>query len=183
MENIEIEYKVMINKDDYYKIISSLDEYKAFEQVNYYYDTFNNDLKKNNLSFRIRHILNDNTYLMTIKEKLSEGRKEYEFYLKDNNPLNINKETKDFLSKRNIDYKELHIIGKLKTLRYEIKMNNCLLCFDKNNYYNNEDYEVECEASSMLIAKKNLCEYLDNYHIKYTQSQKSKQKRTIENKI
>ena len=117
MENIEIEYKVMINKDDYYKIISSLDEYKAFEQVNYYYDTFNNDLKKNNLSFRIRHILNDNTYLMTIKEKLSEGRKEYEFYLKDNNPLNINKETKDFLSKRNIDYKELHIIGKLKTLR------------------------------------------------------------------
>ena len=62
-------------------------------------------------------------------------------------------------------------------------MNNCLLCFDKNNYYNNEDYEVECEASSMLIAKKNLCEYLDNYHIKYTQSQKSKQKRAIENKI
>ena len=183
MENIEIEYKVMINKADFYKIVSSLDEYKAFEQVNYYYDTLNNDLKKNGLSFRIRHILNDNAYLMTIKEKLSEGRKEYEFYLKDNNPLNINKETKDLLSKRNINYKELHIIGELKTLRYEIKINNCLLCFDKNNYYNNEDYEVECEASSMLIARKTLCEYLDNYHIKYTQSQKSKQKRAIENKI
>lgn len=183
MENIEIEYKVMINKDDYDKVISSLHNYEIYEQINYYYDTKNNSLKNNNLSFRIRHILNKNLYLMTIKEKLNSGRKEIEFYLNSNDPLKINKDVKDFLNKRGVDYKELITIGKLKTLRYEIKINDCLLCFDKNNYYNKEDYEIECEAKTMEIAKKTLCDYLKKYDIKYTQSQKSKQKRAIESKI
>ena len=50
MKNLEIEYKVMISKEDFIKLDSLIfkKNYKYYEQTNYYYDTINNDLKTNN---------------------------------------------------------------------------------------------------------------------------------------
>ena len=81
MENLEIEYKVMVNSIDFFYLQEKLKEYKPkmFIQENIYYDTVLLQVKNNNLSLRVRHIKNQNKYIVTLKEKLEEGRKEYEF--------------------------------------------------------------------------------------------------------
>ena len=45
--NIEIEAKVLINKDEYNKVIEHLhlDAYRRIKQTNYYIDTDNRDIK------------------------------------------------------------------------------------------------------------------------------------------
>ena len=76
MKNIEIEYKVMVDKQDFIKLEEFLDnhyKYKTYIQTNYYYDTDNLDVKNNGLSLRIRHIENDNKYISTLKEKQNDA--------------------------------------------------------------------------------------------------------------
>ena len=81
MKNLEIEYKVMISKEDFIKLNNLLakNNFKYYEQTNYYYDTINNDLKINNYSLRIRHIENLNKYIITLKIAELIGKMEYEY--------------------------------------------------------------------------------------------------------
>ena len=78
MDNIEIEYKVMVNKEDYEKLISLFSLKHPINQTNHYFDTINLDLKKNHVSLRIREYHDKNIFIATLKEDLSEGKLERE---------------------------------------------------------------------------------------------------------
>lgn len=184
MKNIEIEYKVLINKNDFNKLEQILNEYEHYEkiQINYYYDTKNNNLKNKGLSLRIRHLILENTYLVTLKEKIKDGHIEYEQYINSLEIKNISNEILNILIKNNIELTNLQIMAFLKTIRKEFHFDDKLLCLDHNYYYNNEDYEIECEAKSLLIASNFIKTLLEKNNIKYKENFISKQQRAIQAK-
>ena len=75
----------------------------------------------------------------------------------------------------------LELKGSLKTIRKEIVIDNSIVCLDFNTYNNNEDYEIECESSSMEKAKQIINTLLNKYGISYIPSKYSKVARALKN--
>ena len=186
MKNIEIEYKVMIEKQDFIKLEEFLDnlyKYKTYIQTNYYYDTDNLDIKNKGLSLRIRHIENEDKYISTIKEKSGDSRIEYENIIEKNNINLLDDESKSLLKKKDINIENINQIAYLKTIRKEYEYHDSLLCLDYNIYYNQEDYEIECECDNMKKAKTLVETLLHKHNISYQESKYSKVARAIKNRI
>lgn len=184
MKNVEIEYKVMVSKENFYKLEGILDKTYSpayYNQTNFYYDD-NRKLYENKLSLRIRYIENQNMYISTLKIKNNDERIEIESILKEKDITLVDIETKDLLGKHNIDVNSLKEIAFLKTIRKEYKIDDTLLCLDYNQFYQNEDYEIECEADSMEKAKRTIDTILKLYNIEYKQSTMSKMARAINNR-
>ena len=185
MDNLEIEYKVMINKDGFLKlkeVFSSFSkEYK--EQINYYYDTKTFDLKQNKLSLRIRHIVNENSFIATLKEKIKDGHLEHEYYVDGCDFNKMPKQIINILNEKNIATKDICLLGTLKTNRLEIKYKNGILCIDHNLYNENEDYEVEFECDNLKYGEKIVSDLLNENNIIFKKSKNSKIQRCLKNTI
>lgn len=180
MENLEIEFKVLINKDDFYKLIKIMEQYECeeYEQINTYFDTKEDSLEKNKVSLRIRNIINKNIYITTLKETKKVGKLEHEFTIKNNEVSSLPNEIINILNNNNVKVEDLIVVGQLKTIRKEYKYNNCILCLDYNTYYGTEDYEIECEAKSMQEAINTITSLLLLNQIPFVKSKYSKQART-----
>lgn len=183
MKNLEIEYKVMISKEDFKKLDNLLanKNNRYFEQINYYYDTKENSLKKQSYSLRIRHIININKYLLTLKIPHLNGKMEYEYEIEENNLTNIPQKIIEKLNDINVLINEIVLIGSLKTYRKEFVIDNSILCLDYNIYNNEEDYEIECESISMEKAKSIVKNILNENDISYEESRFSKVARATKN--
>lgn len=179
MENLEIEYKVLVAKADFERLIEILKEYKHEEmiQVNTYYDTKDEILKSQDVSLRIRNIINKKMFIATLKETKKEGKLEHEFEIKGNDINYLDSQIIDILKMYNVNSNQLVMVGQLKTIRKEYHINDCLLCLDHNTYYDNEDYEIECEANSMNEAIATISLLLQINNIKYEKAKLSKQAR------
>ena len=186
MQNIEIEYKVLVSQKDLDKLKEYFNnnqfQYKYYEQVNTYFDTVDFKLKTKKVSLRIRNIENENKYLLTLKEKAKEGRLETDFIVKDNQKSSIPTQIIQTIESYGFNFEEVNEIAKLKTIRYEYKYNNCLICLDYNYYYGKEDFEIECEASSMELAKSIIEKLLEKLNISYCRAQYPKTIRAIKSK-
>ena len=181
MKNLEIEYKVMISKEDFIKLNNLLakNNFKYYEQTNYYYDTINDDLKTNNYSLRIRHIENLSKYIITLKIAELIGKMEYEYEIDSLSLDKVPPKIIEKLSKINVVVNNLELKGSLKTIRKEIVIDNSIVCLDFNTYNNNEDYEIECESSSMEKAKQIINTLVNKYGISYIPSKYSKVARAL----
>lgn len=185
--NIEIEAKVLINKDEYNKVIEHLhlDAYRRIKQTNYYIDTDNRDIKNNGFALRVRE--KNQEFELTLKTPLSEGllEKNESISWRVFEDLRDNKVFPDggikkFLAILEIDTNKLKIITSLTTERIEIEYKNNLLAVDKNTYGNNVDYEVEVESTSMSGAEETLKSILEECEIKdFSFNKKSKQSRAL----
>lgn len=186
MKNIEIEYKVMVDKQGFEKLEEFLDnlyKYKTYIQTNYYYDTDNLAVKNKGLSLRIRYIENENKYISTLKEKVNEARVEYENIIENNDIKLLDNETKTILENNKIEINKIKQVAYLKTIRKEYNYNDCLMCLDYNVYYNQEDYEIECESDDMKKSKNLIIHLLNMLNIKYQESVYSKTARAMKNRI
>ena len=184
MVNIEIEYKVMVNKDDFCLLLEKFIgcPYKLFIQTNYYYDTKDNLVNKNKLSLRIRNIENNNSFILTLKEKQKNVNKEYENIVSSINDFNFSKEAMEVLNKYKIKQEDLYLTGSLKTYRLEFIYKGGLLCFDYNLYNNIKDFEIEFESYDITHATETVNSLLDKYNVKYEKSPLSKQARALNKK-
>src|SRR5699024_12555003 len=81
-QNFEIEFKNLLTNDEYLELLdkefpddSNQRRKKAIYQTNYYYDTSNKDLKKQNSALRIRitDSMNEMTLKVTNKDFLMEN--------------------------------------------------------------------------------------------------------------
>ena len=77
MENLEIEYKVMVDSIDFFYLQEKLKDYRpeTFIQENIYYDTVFEQISRNDLSLRVRHIKNKKKFIATLKKKLAMQEK------------------------------------------------------------------------------------------------------------
>ena len=187
--NIEIEAKCLITKEEYNQVIDfyKADKIKKIKQTNYYIDTEDLKLKQFGMALRIREKEND--FELTLKAPLAEGLlekneiiswKQYETYKEDNVfpdcPL------VDFIKMLNIKVEDLKILTQLTTDRIEIKDidESGVLSIDKNSYNNVIDYELEFEGPSIEKASAVLEKICLDAKINYIANTKSKQSRAME---
>jgi len=176
MENLEIEYKVMINKDGYETLMKYFEnEGVLIDQTNYYFDSKDDIIKGNNISLRIRKI--NNTYIATLKEKLKEGNLETEEEIQDLDINLVSDSFKQKLRNHNVDINNIYNKYSLRTIRYEIKLLEGLLCIDYSIYNKIEDYELECESTSLKKAKEVIETLLLKLNINFEESKYTKQAR------
>lgn len=171
-QNIEIEFKNMLNKKEYERLITffSIKEDDIFTQENHYFDTNDFALKEQGSALRIRK--KGNNYEMTLKQPAMEG------LLETNQILSKEMATAAFslgllpsgsikrlISKMNIPFSKLTYFGSLQTKRVEFTYEKGLLVLDHSYYLNKEDYEVEYEVENYQYGKQLFLKFLEQHGI------------------
>lgn len=143
VNNLEIEYKLLISHDEFEKLSSFFPKKTFIRQTNTYYDTRSEELKKQGCALRIRE--KEGKFLITLKTPAASGHHEYECYVDENNASVFkNCEIKNILD-------GLHLIddfietGQCVTDRAVFELDQAELCFDINFYNGITDYEIEYE--------------------------------------
>ena len=186
--NIEIEAKVLINEDDYNRVLKfyKKEELQKVTQLNYYIDTDDLLLKQFGISLRIRQ---KDFFVLNMKAPLQEGLlekkesiSEKEFDNFKNNGVFPNGSIKNLLLMFGVDITKLKIQTTLKTERIVIEnfSDNEVFAIDKNYYNGLIDYELELEGTSLERAKNSLKERCEELNIDFVENAKSKQVRAME---
>lgn len=164
-QNFEIEYKNLLTKDEYLGFLdkefpdnSNLRSKKAIYQMNYYFDTSNKDLKKQNSALRVR--VTDSTNEMTLKVP-------YQGFLMENNLHLSNNEVSEIINNKQIvlssfnssdnDFSFLdqkikdstfYLFNSYQTKRFEKSVKNHLIVLDETTFQNGViHYELEVESN------------------------------------
>lgn len=172
MTNLEIEYKTLLNIDEFQRLDSLYQHIKPIQQTNYYIDTRAFSLRSKKLSLRVR------TYPdraeLTLKIPQEVGNLEY------NQDLTIETARafkqaielpdgtiKDKLLVAGVILDELEVLGNLTTRRREVQLDIGLLAIDSNRYANITDYELELEVTDPEQGKADFDAFLDKHHISF----------------
>lgn len=162
--NLEIEYKTLLNKEEYNQILNFFEDAQMIEQTNYYYQSKNSLNKK--IAARIRQI--GSRFELTFKIKQEKGKLEVNFDVPNNSVEHFKRnDVQQFLNEHQFN-SEWKYIGELHTTRYTIQDKYGELCIDHNRYLDQEDYELEYEVNNEFeeFAYKRYLEILNQFSIK-----------------
>jgi len=184
---IEYEKRVLINEDQYQKILQFfLNKYpdrQIFKQTNYYFDTNSFDLKTRGIVFRLRKMEKEDPEL-TLKIKGSNGDIEINQVLTskgEKSLMNENEipegEIKDYLSHKGLLLHPFHLLGSLRTNRLEIYVDDYFIVVDKNEYLDICDFNLEVEANSIKRAESIILELCGFFELEYKKDYSSKSSR------
>lgn len=170
----------MLSQNDFNRLQSffSLNSIEPIKQVNIYFDTLDQQLKKKKAAFRLR--LFDNTSEWTIKQTQSELTaieitKENDQRLDENIKLSkdiLGSEISAFFEKEAIDIDQLEKTIQLTTLRWNIEVDDGLLALDQSTYYDQVDYELELETSNLVEGQIYLDKLLKQLDIPFQKADK-----------
>ncbi len=185
-KSLEIEYKLLITKKQYETIINNYPSHSSYVQINYYFDTFNESLRKKRYMLRIRK--KDHTYEFTLKKRGESiiGVDEYNEIVDDNffqnlkNHRHVDSQILDMLSREGICIDDLQLQHQLKTTRLDIPYANGVISIDKNEYLDTVDYEIEYEVSTSKGAISIFNKFLAPYHLTYISNCAGKRHRLYE---
>lgn len=153
-QELEIEFKNLLTKDEYQKLFDALnfDQVDPLVQENYYFDTPDMAIKAVKSALRIRlkegqaemtlktpkdgHLLETNIDLSPEKAKELISQ---ESFTPDQSIL-------DQLAKEGCQVDQVNLVTDLKTKRYELPYKEALLVLDQSWYGDTSDYELELEA-------------------------------------
>lgn len=170
-QEIEIEYKNLLNKREFDHILHSLPFPKEVQtQRNHYFETADFSLKKNGCALRIRE-KNDN-FTLTLKEPHETGLLEthdaltkQEAYNWMNGKFTAKEHTSKQLADKGLLLDELIYLGSLVTKRRELNIDNVLLVLDYSEYNKISDYELEIEALSEESGRETMRDLLERFGI------------------
>lgn len=141
--NIEKEYKLLVNEQQFKTLLSYYPEVQFKKQINTYYDTFDHTIQSRKGAMRIREV--HNSYLFTLKLLKDDDVFEYECVVKENSPCVFEQEDiKQLLDENDIQGPFYPLIS-LTTNRAMVCSEFAELCFDENFYNHHKDYEIEYE--------------------------------------
>ena len=190
-KNMENECKVLLNSEDYNKLFDyfHLEKINPIKQVNYYFDTINFKLAHNKYNLRVRHVLDQDKFTLTVKIPQKDGsnleiNEEITFEL-FKNLIQNNILPNGFIKEKIDEFNDETIIlfASLLTTRYEFEYKSGLLALDYNEYNGKYDYELEFEGLDMEHAKYVVNNLLDGLNIEFEFSKISKRKRAIESRL
>lgn len=182
MEHLEIEFKILIDKDTYLKIISDYNSNKSYKQTNYY--LFHPKLKEKKYALRIRE--KDNNYELTLKIPDELGLKEINLIIDNDikdkifNKEDIDNEIFNILKKDKIYLKDMNLDYSLTTIRHDIYLDEGVLSLDENYYLDCIDYELEFEVNDYNLGLNRFYELIKPYNLDYKVNCKSKIKRLLD---
>lgn len=141
---IEREYKVLLHKKEYDRLLKLFKFSEAFTQVNFYYKEKENEHLDTTIRIRA---LKDKLFLQ-VKEPISKEReihvkKEYQREVREV-PYAIESAVLNSLCKKN-KYHDCFYLGVLITERKVAIIENCEIAIDINYYCDVVDYELEIE--------------------------------------
>jgi uncharacterized protein YjbK len=162
--NLEIEYKTLLTKEEYERVLSYFNEAQIIQQTNYYYQSTNSNHKK--IASRIRQI--GSNFELTFKIKQEKGKLEVNFEVPSNSVQHFNREDVQRFLNENQFNSNWNYIGELHTTRHIIQDVYGELCIDYNQYLGQEDYELEYEVNNAYteLAFKRYLEILNQFSIK-----------------
>lgn len=184
--NIEIEVKVLLEKDDFTKVLEMMETEKSkrFTQTNHYIDTDDFALRRYGMALRIRET---EDFILTLKTPLAEGLleknqsiswKEYEAFLArgvfPEGPI------AHFVESLGIQVDRLRILTSLTTVRTVIHYRDGILSLDENTYDDAHDFELEMEANSIGDATNLLQEVCEHCQVPFVLNTRSKQARAMD---
>lgn len=185
-EHLEIEYKILLTKEIYEKIVN---DYKSaitsiYSQTNFYFT--HPLLSKHKMMLRIRK--KGNQYELTLKRPYQGHNIETNVALtkqeKDDfiNHLEMHNEIIEILSQYEINYQDLKQEYSLTTIRTDIQLKEGVLSLDKNTYTNHMiDYELEFEVDNKETGYQKFLNIIKPYHLNYSHNCESKFKRVLKN--
>lgn len=175
---IEIEFKTKLTKDEYAHCLHHLHITDHVTQTNYYFDDDHYHLKKHHAALRIRII--NNEYEMTLKTKATTGHleitetitdEEYQQFLETKTLPNKHSITEQ-LTTMDTDLSKVNILAQLTTKRFEKQLNdNCTIMLDESHYYNQTDYELEMEVIDVDKGKTQFLQLLNDLNLSYRPSE------------
>lgn len=179
-ENIEIEYKILLSKEQFEKLASDYPQLVFITQVNTYYDTASHELRSKHCAMRIRE--KQGAFLFTLKSPSEQGLLEHEIAVQKNNPEVFNTpEIKALLNDLGVN-DEVIAIAQCSTNRAVLLTDHAEICFDVNQYNGITDYEIEYEYINDHDGKPLFNELLSRIGMTYTVNCKSKIARAMESK-
>lgn len=178
--NVEIEFKTAITKDVYEGMLKLFDlENNIFKQTNYYFDTVDLDLNKQNIVLRIRE--KGNNIKVTYKKQSGKGAFESHILLTKADATKMIENgfnAKDFFS--DLDY-FVSFKASLDNYRVSTYYESGTLFFDRSDYHGITDYEIEFEYHDYDQGKAIFDNFLSNHNIKF-KSAKRKSERALKTK-
>lgn len=175
-QEIEIEFKNLLTKDEFDHLLASLPFPKESQtQVNHYFETADFALRERSSALRIRE--KNGNYQLTLKEPHPDGLLETHDSLTAQEALDclqgnmIKKEHTDKqLTQLNISTEHLIYYGSLTTKRREVLYDGVCIVLDESIYNGKTDYEFELEAPNYEAGQKIFDKLLKDHQIviKYT---------------
>ena len=181
---IEIEAKVLLNQEDYKKLVKQFKQFKRYSQTNYYIDNDKRILAKKGIALRIRE--REDHYEFTLKTPLSHGllekneaitKAQFDAFLEKGEFPKV--DAVRLLTMLDVDIKSLHVLTHLTTDRIDVDYEDGLLSIDRNSYSGKVDYEVEFEYNNMKGAETILKKLLDDNQIPVAFSKATKVHRAL----
>ncbi|MGV3087580.1 CYTH domain-containing protein [Streptococcus suis] len=170
--HLEIEYKTLLTKSEYLRLLPDFADVKPVMQTNHYIDTPDLDMKSNRFSLRIRTF--EDMAELTLKIPQEIGNQEY------NQDLDIDTARKlltnfqlpkgqitDIISATGVPLDNLAVWGSLTTKRYEKETSIGLMALDENDYAGIHDYELEVEVADAEEGKILFDDYLKKQSIQF----------------
>lgn len=149
--HLEIEYKTLLTKSEYLRLLSDFSDISPVLQTNHYIDTPDLDMRKHRISLRIRTF--EEIAELTLKIPQEVGNQEYNQVLDIHtaNQLLVDfqlpaGQIADIISATDVPIDKLAVWGSLTTKRYEKETSIGLMALDENEYANQMDYELEVEV-------------------------------------
>ena len=158
-QEVEIEFKSMLKKDEYEKLIQA---YKLEDQVrwqaNDYFDTPSFQLKKQGAALRIRE--KKQGQILTLKQPNEVGLLETHASITEEEAEDLfkygiihNDQMKQALAPFQLNAALEHL-GRLETNRAEHQTEDGLLVLDESHYLETTDYEIEFEVTNEEAGKR-----------------------------
>lgn len=174
-QETEIEYKNIITLEEYDKMLnyySKRENITSWQQSNYYFDTPDLQLKKENSALRLRTIENKKAEI-TLKTPYEDHLLENTINLDYNESreivsagqIDLPDAIERILKEMNIDSNRLKYQASMTTLRNEWHHSNCTIALDQSSYIDIKDYELEVEAPTDKIAQETFNRILEQFSI------------------
>ncbi|WP_158282228.1 CYTH domain-containing protein [Salipaludibacillus keqinensis] len=172
-QEIEIEFKNLINKDVYHDLLKKYESSRSpiFKQVNHYFDTDLFSLKAKGAALRVRY--KKEGYILTLKQphegailETHQSISESEFLsFKQHGSLTSGDVYHQLIELLENNLPPLHYLGYLTTERTEISLNDGLLVLDKSYYFDEIDYEIEFECTEAVAGQAAFEKLLENWKL------------------
>jgi uncharacterized protein YjbK len=173
-KQLEIEFKSLLTKEEYDRLIDKFTGNKISTQTNHYFDTARFSLKAAEVALRVRE---KDTFEITLKRKKR-------YAMVEHNIMISGEEFKKFKDEGIIPSEEIRneiydIIGQQKlinflsltTHRMSFPYKKGTLAIDKSEFLGVTDYEIEYEAKNYAAGKKEFIEIITELEFVYKKSE------------
>ena len=186
MNHLEIEYKTLLDKEEYQSLLPLFADTELVVQTNHYIDTPDQLIRKEKMALRVRTFTDQAELTLKVPEDV--GHFEYN---QDLNPEETKEilqhqqfpdgEIKNLLISKEIPVEHLAVWGSLTTERFEKETDAGLVALDHSLYLDTEDYELEIEVET-AEQEENFHQFIKEHGIVY-KAAKNKIARLAESQI